>query len=474
MAPRLSIRTKLFYSHFLAVLLVSGSIGTLFYSSAIGSLQENLRARLKYSAALLARTLDATMLEQIRTGGDVARPEYVEAVRQLRDYQGSNKDVAFIYVMRKEGDKVKFVLDSDASADQALPGKEYTENVPALRRGFDEIAADDQITHDEWGSFLSGYAPLKNGNGQYLVGIDMRADEVQRKFQRIRVAGGVSLLLSILLAYLFSNALAARLTQPIAAISRRAAEIAQGVYGGHVAAASGDEVGELGASFNKMSDRLSESAAQTRFAMKALEAERSSLDERVRERTDRLARLNRQLSQEVEERRQAEEALAKAATTDYLTGLFNRPALLQLIEQEVARVPRSGKSFTLVLADIDHFKRINDQFGHEVGDSALVYAADRLRDAMRLQDAIARWGGEEFLIFLPETPREGAMNVAEKVRQAFAAGRHEIAGHAFEITLSLGVCAYHDGMTITDCIRGADSALYAAKAQGRNCVFAAE
>ena len=470
-----TLQRRFFLSHFLAVLLVSGGIGTFVYQTAIESLRNSVRARLEYSAALLGRMLDADELRDIRGPLDVERPAYRAVLDRLRDFRASNADIAFIYVMRREGatPRVFFVVDSDASPDQALPGKEYLDDVPRLRDGFTGPAADEDVTVDEWGYFLSGYAPLRNGRGEYLVGIDMRADEVERKMQRIRWAGALSLALSLLLAYLFSRGLAHRLSRPIRQLAAGAQAIESGVLGGHVEVPAEQELGELASAFNTMSTRLLASAEAQQSTLAELESARQGLEVRVSERTARLEEGNAELQAEVDERRRAEVALAKAATTDYLTGLFNRRAMVHLLELEAARQPRSKRPYSIILCDVDHFKAVNDHHGHAVGDDALVRLAAVLRENLRGQDAVARWGGEEFLVFLPETRLEGALLVAEKIRAAIGDQPHEVSGHALRLTVSFGVATYRDGMTVTEQVRLADAALYRAKAEGRNRVVEA-
>ncbi|MFH1176663.1 MAG: diguanylate cyclase, partial [Acidobacteriota bacterium] len=207
---------------------------------------------------------------------------------------------------------------------------------------------------------------------------------------------------------------------------------------------------------------------QTLSAMAAIEEAKDTLEVRVAERTHRLAELNEQLLQEIQERTRAEEALAKAATTDYLTGLLNRRAMLAVLEQEEERWRRSAKPFSLVLADLDHFKRINDSLGHHAGDEVLIHLAQELRQTVRGQDAIARWGGEELLILLPETDLAGAVEVAEKVRTHLGDAPHTVGGHEVRVTVSLGVSTISEGVSINECIRRADAALYRAKEGGRN------
>lgn len=465
---RISIQKKLFYSHFISVLLVSGSIGTLVYRSAVDSLFASLQSRLSYSAALLSRAIDASLLGEIKGKANADDPAYLAHLQLLRDFKRSNQDIAFIYVMRQEGGRVYFVIDSDESPAQASPGDEYLEDVPALRQGFLAFSADDKATDDEWGTFLSGYAPLKNGQGRFLIGIDMRADEVERKFLAIRVAGAISLVLSILLAYVFSTLLARRIIRPIRVLVARTSEIAAGLLEGEVTVRTGDELEELADAFNKMSTRLKMGDEKVRQAVLALEEANDSLERRVAERTGELVELNRKLHQENAERRHAEEALFRAATTDYLTGLLNRPAVLRVIEQEIERASRSGSMFSLLLADIDRFKEVNDSFGHETGDRLLVAAGELLRTRVRGQDAVARWGGDELLVFLPDTPLEGARDVADKIRYAFAQLAAPVNEGACGLTVSIGVATFAVGESVDECVRRADTALLRAKSEGRN------
>jgi diguanylate cyclase (GGDEF)-like protein len=208
--------------------------------------------------------------------------------------------------------------------------------------------------------------------------------------------------------------------------------------------------------------------------MAELQDARGHLEARVVERTRELAEVNEELRREIGDRRRAEEALARAATTDFLTGLLNRPATLRLLEQEVERVRRVTRSFSIILADIDHFKEINDTFGHEAGDQVLQQLAALLRDCVRSQDAVARWGGDELLLFLPETPLEGALEVGRKLLMATAECPQLVDRQGLVVTLSMGVATVAAGETVNECIRKADVALYRAKTEGRNRVVAAE
>jgi diguanylate cyclase (GGDEF)-like protein len=302
----------------------------------------------------------------------------------------------------------------------------------------------------------------------------MRADDVQQKFRTIRIAGLVSLVLSFLLAYGFSKIQAARIIRPISLLVRRSSEIADGIFPGQVEVDTRDELSDLANAFNTMSNRLRKSHEHTQQAMNELQNARNSLETRVVERTARLAEVNEQLRQEIEERKRAEAALETAATTDYLTGMINRRAMISLLEQEFKRIKRSGEDSSIILIDLDHFKQVNDRFGHEMGDKLLMYVSQTLRSMLRDQDAVARWGGEEILILLPGTEKTGAKEVAEKIRLHFAENPTVIDDQKISMTASLGVCQMEKGMSVDECFHRADKALYQAKTDGRNRTVMAE
>jgi diguanylate cyclase (GGDEF)-like protein len=168
-----------------------------------------------------------------------------------------------------------------------------------------------------------------------------------------------------------------------------------------------------------------------------------------------------------------EAKMKELAMTDALTTLANRRQMIATLELERARYERNGRSFGVIIADIDDFKRINDSLGHECGDRVLVDLAATMRTALRAQDRIARWGGEEFLILLPETDRSGAEIVAEKLRGAIEDSSFTFKGDRWPVTMTFGVATLERPITIDECVRRADEALYQGKAKGKNCVVLA-
>jgi diguanylate cyclase len=161
------------------------------------------------------------------------------------------------------------------------------------------------------------------------------------------------------------------------------------------------------------------------------------------------------------------EELMRLSHTDALTGISNRLKLDEVMFKELARIRRGTPQFSVIMGDLDLFKRFNDSFGHLVGDQILVEIASAIVPICRLTDTVGRWGGEEFLIVCPETTCEGAMVLAEKIRKAV----ESLPLHRYgSVTISLGVTASKTDDDITTLVQRADKALYLAKSAGRNQV----
>ncbi len=183
---------------------------------------------------------------------------------------------------------------------------------------------------------------------------------------------------------------------------------------------------------------------------------------------------------DISERKRMEEALARQAdelrllaTTDALTGLWNRRRFLEQADEELARARRYGRPLSLVMIDIDFFKRVNDSFGHDGGDAVLRWFSDCLRRCLRKTDFLGRLGGEEFSALLPETDADGAVLVAETLREAVAAQPAMLPdGRTIPVTASFGVSQTTESGRdkVSDVLCRADEALYAAKHGGRNRV----
>jgi diguanylate cyclase (GGDEF)-like protein len=172
---------------------------------------------------------------------------------------------------------------------------------------------------------------------------------------------------------------------------------------------------------------------------------------------------------------EAREALREQATRDGLTGLWNRTAIFDILQNELARSGRSGQPLIALMADLDGFKPINDRFGHMAGDAVLRQAAARMRASVRRYDAVGRYGGEEFLMVLPGCDLAGGVALAERIRDAIKGECFRSGDTEIQLTCSLGAAAAVPPAIpqADDLVRAADAALYRAKRQGRNRVEAA-
>ncbi|MDP2305626.1 MAG: GGDEF domain-containing protein [Pseudomonadota bacterium] len=188
-----------------------------------------------------------------------------------------------------------------------------------------------------------------------------------------------------------------------------------------------------------------------------------------RERGTELQAKNDELAVALAAQEQLRAELEQVSRTDPLTGLANRREMDRYLCQAVAQAGRSWRPLSFVLLDVDHFKQVNDRFGHAGGDAVLVELARRLRERMRASDLLARWGGEEFCMILPDTVVAGAFTVAERVRRLVADTPFLVGNELLKVTISLGVANLEPGRCeAVRLLQAADEALYAAKRAGRN------
>lgn len=210
-------------------------------------------------------------------------------------------------------------------------------------------------------------------------------------------------------------------------------------------------------------DLINEISSLLRFA--------DERDERVRELKERLANVERaNLDLTLKNR-----ALSEISARDSLTGLYNRWYVMEKIDSEMNRSIRHGSPVSLIMLDIDHFKRVNDSFGHSAGDRVLRSVGQVLRDSCRVYDVAGRYGGEEFCIVLPETRVGNTSVVAERIRERLAASRFEVGADSVVVTASIGIAGIDSSevegaVSSSTLIDRADQALYSAKHHGRNRV----
>jgi two-component system, cell cycle response regulator len=256
----------------------------------------------------------------------------------------------------------------------------------------------------------------------------------------IRLRNETALIVTALLAGvgLIGYVLGMLIVRPLNRLIQAAGAVAGGNLDVDLAVTTGGEVGYLTEVFNNMVVRL-------RQGRQALDA----INETLRTKNEELERLS---------------------VTDGLTKLYNRRLLMQRLDEEIVRCRRHKRAFSVLMADVDHFKRYNDAYGHLAGDEVLTRVAAILRETTREVDCAARYGGEEFVVVLAETPLQGAVGVSARVQERLAAELFE----GDKITLSVGVCEFPaHGDTAQALIASADAAMYEAKAEGRDRVIAA-
>jgi len=261
------------------------------------------------------------------------------------------------------------------------------------------------------------------------------------------------------LAYLFIwFGLSRMVIVPLSRLAHAARRVQDGDLSARVELGRRDELGQLGEAFDSMAERLQAHTAELEHKV----AERSA---QVRQQNQELERVNANLAG-------INAQLERLATTDPLTGLHNRRYLQKALDFEVARGQRAEHPFCLLMMDIDHFKRVNDTYGHAVGDRVLVTVAQILQENLRNIDLRARWGGEEFVVLLLDSEPASGLEVAEKIRSVLEQTSVEVGlDEPVRITISIGVaCSPTHGVDEQKLFAHADAALYRAKEDGRNRV----
>lgn len=250
----------------------------------------------------------------------------------------------------------------------------------------------------------------------------------------------------LLIAVLLSSLIAAGVIRPIHAISDVVAQIGEGHLEARADVADAGALASLARGVNAMAVQVAVTQDELRH----------------------------QVSLATEELRRQKEAAEAAARIDPLTGVASRRAFTEIAENEVLRASRYGSPLSLVMVDLDHFKTINDTYGHPTGDAVLVNFARTISGIVREVDVVGRLGGEEFAVLLPDTGAEEAVHAAERMRCALAESDLHVRGRQLKYSASFGVAAFVESeLSLDEFLARADAALYLAKQQGRNRVVLA-
>jgi diguanylate cyclase (GGDEF)-like protein/PAS domain S-box-containing protein len=228
------------------------------------------------------------------------------------------------------------------------------------------------------------------------------------------------------------------------------------------ATAQYDEQGNI-----KWVDSVTKDITERKKAQEVLQTAHDELDARVRERTADLAETNELLLAEIAERKRVEEKLRELSEKDPLTMIYNRRKLFELLGREVEKAKRYSRPLSLIMLDLDHFKKVNDKYGHNRGDIVLKTTTSIVDNVIRKADIFARYGGEEFIVLSPETGLQSAVALAEKIRTSVERHSYPAVG---TVTISAGVAELSSRDSGAVLIKKADEALYAAKNKGRNRV----
>lgn len=346
----------------------------------------------------------------IQAHQDVSRIDFASIAKMQRNERQST-----IYDMLDDDGGKSAVA---AALDELATGRADTRTVQLSVQGQRLVAGITHLSDIKW----------------YLVTLT-HPDEAQSRHYVTAVAGVLiaALAVTLLLAGLMFDRLVLR---RLTAFDTAARKIAQGDYAIALPPGSSDEIGRLGHAFEAMAQRVRTHTAE--------------LEREVADRTRSLERI---------------------AYADFLTGLLNRRGILERIEVERNRLARSGGKLGVMILDVDHFKSINDEHGHDFGDIALVHVANRIRSVVRSYDACARWGGEEFLVIVPGIQDAASLSLmADKLRAEIAGTDISPQHPGLRVTVSIG-CHLADPAEAADrMLKAADDALYAAKQAGRNRV----
>ncbi len=442
-----SLSRQLFYSHLLCALVVATAVaGYLYYSISADIVQTN-QARLRSVFNALTSELDALDLAQ---SGSIAPERIAEldlALNKAILSQQLSSATLFFGEKRLAGTPL---LGDWRQSDLVLDGElvlPWQNNLPKLDRGA---------------------ASTSSNRANYTLALRADGTAQKERLREIRNYALLGFIGAVLLSLLFARVFAVRVNRVLDALVERLQQVAAGNFNARIQTIAEDPTGRLASAFNTMSERLQQSIKEREGTLTQLREARSQLEGSIRDRTKELVELNVLLRDEHEQRAQMEANLAEAAATDPLTKLLNRRALLGLMQHIGENMRKNGKKCCIATLDIDHFKQVNDRFGHDVGDQVLSTVSAVIRKHLRADEAAARWGGEEFLLAWPDQTLAVAQQRADRLRELI--GDCNFANDRLRITASFGVAEWAPGESLEAALKRSDQALYTAKAEGRNRV----
>jgi diguanylate cyclase (GGDEF)-like protein len=436
----LKIKNRLLASYLFGIVALAGAFGAFVYFTAAQQISGRLHTQANEMAGSIAGTLSASQLDAASRDDETRR--ILNA--RLRAETQHRPGIEAIYVVRNDADGTHLVGSSN---DAAVPPSGNNDD-------------------------LDIYAAIPAASN-CSVRIRLNASDLHDRLYTLRMSALLAFLVCVLIAAIISRHLSRIFVARMTDLAARCRALANNEPLPPRGMGPRDDFDNLALEFDAMAGRLRHAAESREQAYAALREANAHLESRVAERTLELTDANKKLRNEIENRLHVEALLAEAALTDALTGLLNRRAMMEMLEQAASQLKPGEMGLSVIIADVDHFKEVNDQYGHAAGDRVLAAVGVKLRDLCggQQQVFVARWGGEEFLILMPRVRLAAACKRAEQIRREITSMRIE---ETLSVSLSLGVSEVVGGEDPDACLRRCDQAMYKAKAAGRNTVVAAQ
>ncbi|NNJ92637.1 MAG: EAL domain-containing protein [Gammaproteobacteria bacterium] len=415
----------------ISVIITLSMLGNAWvsYAESIRIADKTLQTRLQSISRLLADISTEALLIH----------DYV-SINDFLETTASQADVVFVRLTGNSGETIDHALSPDSTLTQAV--LESADSNP-LETFFLDMARNKNI--------VSNTFPIKfQGDkiAELYIGVDRRnydAEAKQNLLHNLKFSLLTAMIAGLAIYWIFKF----RIVKPISRLKQAAARVANFDMDQLVKIEGHNELSELSVSFNEMTQQLSEANSDRQQSMLELSRLNESLEERIHKRTRELQQMNTRVMHQ--------------AMHDPLTGLPNRSLIMERLRQSLRYAHRHHKMVAVFMLDLNRFKEVNDTLGHPVGDQVLIEVSKRIPTVLRETDTVGRLGGDEFVIVLPETTRQDAMLVADKVMEQFGLG-FEIDGHQLSIGTSIGISLYPEHSETPDTlIQRADVALYVAK-----------
>lgn len=445
---RSKIGKRLFIGITLTLVTISLTITMKLYSDSASALHQQVRVRLMHVASVMASQIKVDKVKSIVSIKDESSSGYITLKNQLGKMNDANKSVTYVYIMRHTSNPkiLQFVLDNSVDEkDMSHVGDKYdTTHCPEILKAFTRPSADFEATKDQWGEFISAYAPIydKSGKAIAILGVDMSVANLRAEQHKLYVSVFKTAIWVVLAAFILSVLVTILVLQRLGEFMDAANQVSSGNLDYRINVKWKDEIGDFANTFNSMVASVQE----------------------------------------------AREKIVECSSRDTLTGLYNHMYFHTKLDEELDRAKRYDRNLSVVMIDLDRFKSVNDTYGHMVGDSAVAQLASVLVEQLRTTDIAIRYGGDEFAVILPEADSESATATARRIREYVE--KHEFLAVPFcdlikpgikdtaprmRLTMTAGVASFpkdhdsKDGLAMA-----ADIALCRAKHIRRNSVYSYE